>query len=499
MDEITMFTELRPTDTLPNEDLANIRAELFPGLQPNPSLEPPADDATDFELLEFHPTVEEHAPVRRSRTVATVAAAVVVLGLGGLWVTANRNSGPALAPAAATEPATQPAVPTADPDPQATPDASIPVSSLPWCTDASCDGFDPMPITIGASDFYLGPDSLGDPIVHDDLFERLTRCASLTADFGSCSKIEGVAGVNLVSYPRDANTAGTDPRSSSAEIRVGTTFTDIDPGTYATLWGPTQRDGPQADVTVRGHAGIRYSNETDPAVVWQERPGVLVWVTVPAERTDELMSIAEGIRVTDGPTTIPNRVMVTGLAEPWDVGDNDGDGLIAATSAGEECVGLNYVDTCGTGIEARTIVRVHSNGTTAVAGSAPADVASIRITVTGNDPIELDTIPFADHTSRYYSTVIPAGAVETITWLNGAHAEVDTYTPVLAGADASDATQIYRTVEGDTLGAIAEQFGFSAEDAELIAAHNAWTGVAADDLLEPGTVVMIPPPNQPGG
>ena len=75
-----------------------------------------------------------------------------------------------------------------------------------------------------------------------------------------------------------------------------------------------------------------------------------------------------------------------------------------------------------------------------------------------------------------------------------AHAEVDTYTPVLTAADA---TQIYTTVKGDTLGVIAQRFGFSAEDAELIAAHNAWTGVG--DVIEPGTVVMIPPPNQPAG
>jgi len=62
---------------------------------------------------------------------------------------------------------------------------------------------------------------------------------------------------------------------------------------------------------------------------------------------------------------------------------------IRITSAGRECVGLNYVETCGTNIEDRTIVRVASDGTTAVAGSTPIEVTSIRITITGNDPIEI--------------------------------------------------------------------------------------------------------------
>lgn len=497
MDEITLFAELRPNETLGDAELAGIRAELFPGLEPNTPLETPADDTSGGELLEFRHTTEDITRHRRSRVVLVAAAAVVLLGVGGLWVTADRDgqSNPLAT-------ANQPTAATPDPAAQTPTPASVPstpVTSLPLCTDAGCAGFDPLAVSAGAPDFYLGPESLGDPIVDDDLFETLTRCTTLSADFASCDKIEGIAGVNLVSYPLDATTAQTDQGPPDREIRVGTTFTDLDPSTYATQWGPTQGNGTQTDSTVRGHAAIRYSNEVDPAVVWQERPGVLVWVTVPADRTDELMSIAEGVRLTDGPTTIPNRAMVTELAEPWDAWDNDGDGLIVATSAGQECIGLDYVETCGTTIEDRTIVRVASDGTTAVAGSTPTDVTSIRITVTGNDPIEINTIPFANNPSRYYSTVVPAGAVEAITWINATQAEVDTYTPTLTAADSSDATQIYTTIEGDTLAAIAQQFGFPAEGAELIAGSNGWTGVAPNDPLEPGTAVMIPPAEQPAG
>lgn len=103
MDEITMFAELRPNDTLTNADLADIRAELFPGLQPNTSLERPADDSFELKLLELHPSDEDRAPIRRSRTVATVAAAVAVLGLGGLIAISGPDNQPI--PPAAQPPA----------------------------------------------------------------------------------------------------------------------------------------------------------------------------------------------------------------------------------------------------------------------------------------------------------------------------------------------------------------------------------------------------------
>ncbi|BAN01559.1 PASTA domain-containing protein [Ilumatobacter coccineus] len=493
MDEITMFAELRPSDAMTDAELADIRAELFPHLEPQPDARPAAARQEEVDLTVRTLPIgdaESQRPQRRSRTVASAAAAVAVLGLGGLWAAANRDDGAAPAPAA------QPAGATTAPDVSRPPDnsAASTSSSLPLCTDAGCDGFDPLPVNDGATDFYLGPESLGEPVVHTDWFDTLTRCVTLSADLGSCDKIEGIAGVNLVSYPLDTGEpAATDDAQSGPEISIGTTFTDLDPATYATRWGPTQGDGPQTNTTVRGHPAINYLNETDPAVIWQERPGVLVWVAVPPAREDDLMDIAEAIRVTDGPATIPNRVIITDLAEPWDAWDNDGDGLIVATSDGQECVGLNYIDTCGSDISQRTIVRIHSDGTATIAGSTTANATSIRITTTGNDPIEINTIPFANYPSRYYSTTVPAGVVETIIWLDSTGTELDRYTPQLTAPDSSDGVQLYTTIDGDTLATIAEQFGFSPDDTAPIAAHNGWTGIGPDDPLDAGTVVMIPP------
>lgn len=495
MDEITMFAELRPNDTLPTSTLADIRAELFPGLEPHPRAATASEERHEPDLLVLPIDTDERPRRSWGRTAGAAAAAVAALGLGGLWLVANRDAGesaPAAQPSTVTDPAVDAAGGTPEPDAQRTPSTTTPptsATSLPLCTDVGCAGFDPLPVTAGAADFYVGPEELGDPTINSDLFGTLTRCVALSADLGSCDRIEGIAGVSLVSYPLDAAAGGTEPGSSNREIEIGTTFTELDPATYATLWGPSQADGPQTDTTVRGHPAIRYLDEAFPSVVWQERPGVLVWVSVPVERAADLMAIAEGVRSIAGPPTIPNRVVVTELAEPWDASDNNGDGLIVATSDGLECVGLDYVDTCGTDIEARSIVRMHSDGTTSVAGSVPAHVATVRIGVTGSEPIEIETIAFADSPSRFYSAVIPAGAVEQVIWLDDARTEVGRYSPAVAPPDASDGPGLYTTVDGDTLDSIARRFELPTE---LVAEYNGWTNIGPSDPLDPGTSVLIP-------
>lgn len=141
MDEITMFAELRPTDTLGETELAAIRAELFPGLEPTTHLETPADVTSCGVLLEFDRTTEDITRHRRSWIVGAAAAAVVLLGVGGLWVATDRDgeSSPLASAGQPTSAIPNPATQT--PTPASTP--STPVSSLPLCTDAGCVGFDP--------------------------------------------------------------------------------------------------------------------------------------------------------------------------------------------------------------------------------------------------------------------------------------------------------------------------------------------------------------------
>lgn len=79
MDEITMFAELRASDTFPNGELADLRAELFPDLEPKPNHE--SSPANGFVIEAFTPHRRTGRPFP-TRWVAAAAAAVLVAGLG---------------------------------------------------------------------------------------------------------------------------------------------------------------------------------------------------------------------------------------------------------------------------------------------------------------------------------------------------------------------------------------------------------------------------------
>jgi hypothetical protein len=373
------------------------------------------------------------APSRKSpRVLTAVAAAVlVIVGATATWSarrntdTDHRVSSPVAAP-----PST---------DASRTTSSSGPPSTQMVCPDAGCSDFEPLPVVPGATDFYTGGTDLGSPEIARELFGTLTRCTELTSDFSACQRVEGIAGVNLVSYPVGTLRESDGSSTTSMDIRIGTTFTDLSPTEYAKEWGPTQQAPVQASVTVRGHDAIRYDNENDPALVWQERPGVLVWVAVPSTFVDRLSTVAQNVRRTDGPSTIPHRVMVAPLAKRWDAMDNDGDGVIAAISNGVECVGLDYVDTCGEAISTRTVVRPTPSGQTRVAGSAPANVTSVRVEVEGSLPVLIDTVSFANYKSRFYSTVIAARVVRSVTWLDANAQVVATTSFTAPHVDASAA------------------------------------------------------------
>lgn len=364
---------------------------------------------------------------RRARLVSIAATLLVVAGAAAVWSTRATDreqpaAGEPTVAAVTTVPATQ--VP-------ATQVIVAPASS--GCLEAACGAvLDRLPVVAGATDFYAGPDDLGTPQVELDFFDSLTRCAELTADFSACQRVEGIAGVSLVSYATDVTIDTTVRSQDSFGIEIGTTFTTIAPIDYARRWFDSKTGSSFDDVTVRGHDAVRYRYLDSPVVVWQERPGVLVSVSVPPEQSDRLLEIAEGVRRLDGPTTIPDRVMVVPVATQWDAWDNDGDGVIAATTNGTECVGLDYIDTCGEDIVSRTIVRgslTTGDPSTRAAGSAPASVTQVRLDIAGAEPVVVPTVAFADHLSRYWSTVVAGFSIERVTWLDAQGTEVDT-TPV---------------------------------------------------------------------
>jgi hypothetical protein len=288
-----------------------------------------------------------------------------------------------------------------------------------------CTGFDDLPVAAGVSDFYIGPESLGEPTIDLSLFDTLTRCTTLSPDAKTCTKIEGVSGVSLVSYPAD-EVVMLDTLQTLTNADVGTTFADLTPLQYAQMWGPTQGSGPIESTTIRGHDAIAYLNEIRPALVWEERPGVLVWVSVPAELEPQLKSIAEGIRRRAGPRTIPAKIVAAGFAIPYDAQDNDGDNLLIGRSGNTECVGFGFITSCEQGVAARTFIDEHDPSEIRVSGWVPANITSVRILAPDGSNVTDETKSVGGLTGRYFATTLtPAVSPVAIEWLDSEGNVVD--------------------------------------------------------------------------
>ena len=280
-----------------------------------------------------------------------------------------------------------------------------------------CLGLDRLPVVAGASDFYIGPSSLGTPTMNLSLFEQIARCTELTADGSSCAQLEGLAGVGLVDYAGDAaSTPDTVERSQTSYlVTIGTTFTGVTPAEYAEQWPGLKADTiPAAEpTTVRGHDALEfYETVGRPAVVWQERPGVLVWVAVPPEREAELLAIAEGVQRVPGPTDIPWVQVVPEPGVAFDASNNNAEGMVVGRRGSLECVGLGYLASCGTDIASRMFV---AGGM--VATATPPEVAQVRVTFSsGSSLVEPEAKD--GFTSRFVRVSVPDPAtVELVEWL----------------------------------------------------------------------------------
>lgn len=238
-------------------------------------------------------------------------------------------------------------------------------SSVP-CLVEGCIPVDRLPVVDGAFDLLGGPESLGTPDISQDMLDQfgLVRCLELTSDETACQRIEGLAGVGPVSY-------------TSIGVGIGTTFTSISAADYAAQWsvsgsGPATTKG----VVVRGHAGIRYRYGDRDYVIWPERSGVLAWVVVPNSMSDNLLTIAEGVRTIDGPSTIPYLV-VTGLGSTWDASDNDSDGVVYARIGDAICAGIGAVrDPCSRTVACETL---GGSGSRQIASIGPIGAAAARV------------------------------------------------------------------------------------------------------------------------
>ena len=288
------------------------------------------------------------------------------------------------------------------------------------CADFGCGQFDAIPVAPGVDDFYVGPASLGDPHISESIWNGLIRCTELDTS-GDCARLEGLGIVALVDYGS----------GQADQVQIGTTFgAHVTLEEYATMLGPMQPAAPTpAPSTVRGHSAVLFEDNSQyPAVMWEERPGVLVWVAVPPSRQAELTSIAEAVVLQKGPSTIPGRLLVPNTGEPWRARNNNGTGLIVAKFSGKECVGWGYIDKCSDRIEDRTFA-AHFPSAVYIAGSVPSEVESVRVRPESGDPVEVTPFAYGGSSSRFYQVTLPPDTVATVDWLGADGNVIATYQP----------------------------------------------------------------------
>jgi hypothetical protein len=204
---------------------------------------------------------------------------------------------------------------------------------------------------------------------------------------------------------------------------------------------------------VRGHDGIQYHCAGHTYVTWQEQPGVLVWVAVPDEMADQLSTIADGVRRTAGPATIPYIVVVT-LASAWDAHDNNGDGLVYGRVGGKLVMGIDYIDSAG----GRPAVIARQNpgvdGELVVGGAAPIDATQVRITAAGNSPVIFNTVAFAGAPEARFFMVnlvmnLPGGPISvSIDWLSADGSKLGGEVAEAPQADVQVGTTVAATTGG---------------------------------------------------
>ncbi len=170
-----------------------------------------------------------------------------------------------------------------------------------------CSPYAPLPVADGVSDFYVGPADLGTPVVALHDFVPLVRCAELDPSATVCNRLEGFAGVALTRYPSEVTVDTTGVELNHApDVEIGTTFTEITPLQYAGEWVSKMAAGGNIEeVVVRGNPAIIINEFASRYVVWNERPGVLVWVKAANDAQGDLLAIAEGVRRVPGQTTLP--------------------------------------------------------------------------------------------------------------------------------------------------------------------------------------------------
>lgn len=288
-------------------------------------------------------------------------------------------------------------------------------------TDAPVAGSPVTPgrlaVAEGASDYYVGPEELGMPTFDLSLFDTIARCAELDAD-GVCTRLEGIGWVPIVEYRRpwgEPSVFGGNPR----RVAVGTTF-----GLGAAAEHAAAIAGASEPVEIRGAEGVTVVQGDVITVLWDERPDVVAWVSGTAVSLDELLEVAEGVRLVDGPATISDVVAIPGTASSPAVGNSAAGIVVARGIDGEECVGMRFLDderACPAAVATMTWVDARIDVVDdgfAVTGAAPSEVAAVRLTPRGGAARTIEPFEFGPFHHRFFRVDMEPTVALTVEWLD---------------------------------------------------------------------------------
>ena len=461
-------------------------------------------------VIDTHLAGRPEPGYRWTKEVLAVAAiVVVVVGLAIVGLQDHATKGPSLSVSPTLEGST--------PEPTAIPMSTLPTPSSTISPSTTISPDDPSlwnpiriaPGTTGWYEFGDVPAALA-PLVSDlqtwtpDYTASFYRCATYTVDADGpiCT---GLIGGNFVA-----------PNAFGGTGELGTHLGDISTADLAwtmaqgSLWGYDEVTSPPptTPVAVGDHAGAMYSNADTSYLVWEQAPGVHLWIRASGITTGDMVALALTVRPATLPDHLPLRIIVdtvaTSGAPSYDelvIGSHPGMPRCAEISS-NGCVSLPPVT--------EVAMVVGNNGVdgplTAVAAIFPLGSANrLRVDLADADPITVEPVVsplgfqysiFRAGTERIIGggAVAPDGSVVATATLSTVPTGP---TPTTAGPRSQPGSihpeeGVYVIASGDFPSTIAAKFKVRFAD---LLGINGWTlvGNQIPEFPPVGTTIKIPP------
>lgn len=351
MDEMTMFAELRPNDTLTDTELADLRAELFPDVEPNPELTPVRDGHPASEVYPLPVDRDTAAPRRWNRTVATAAAAIAVLGLGGLWVASNRDNGSTPAPAAQPSKATEPraATTTVAAEPAATTSTPPPETTTPGAAGYTLLELVPPPAGFELSQARYTTDANGHGIARYTTPESSTELQIVIR--ARPLPVETLESLNRDTWDVDGHTVWSDGELDGCLPDVCSIGLQWDERTYVSLMWVEPHANDLAPGSTQDSLLALVPNLTESATDWQllddgDDPYAPVGA-VPIVHGDVLVANANVIGGSAGKLTELLGAAGFGTVDPHNSTATNQPDTVVYARQGAECLGIQVAHSIG--------------------------------------------------------------------------------------------------------------------------------------------------------